>query len=148
MRYLRIILCLVVFCCASQANAEERKAGIVRKAEGAIFVDRQGKLSPLKEGDTLNEQDTVVTQVGSVGVVMKDDSLMSIGSNSRLTISKFVFEPAEKEYSLVTHLKKGTMVYLSGLIAKLNSNAIRLETSTAVTGVRGTHVAIRVEGND
>lgn len=113
-RYLKIVLCLVVFCCASQAYAAEWKAGIARKAEGAVFVDRQGKLSPLKEGDTLNEQDTVVTQAGSVGIVMKDDSLMSVGSNSRLTISKFVFEPAEREYSLGTHLKQGTMVYLTG----------------------------------
>ena len=148
MRYLRIVLCLVVFCCAFQAHAAERKAGIVRKAEGVVFVDRQGKLSPLKEGDTLYEKDTVVTRAGSVGIVMKDDSVMSVGSNSRLTVSEFVFEPAEKKYSLVTRLKQGTMVYLTGLIAKLNRSAIRLETPTAVAGVRGTHVAIKVEGHE
>jgi hypothetical protein len=36
-------------------------------------------------------------------------------------------------------------VYVSGKIAKLAPDAVRLETPAAIVGVRGTTVAVRVE---
>jgi hypothetical protein len=37
-------------------------------------------------------------------------------------------------------------VYLTGLIAKLDNRAMRVETPTAVCGVRGTRFAVSVKG--
>ena len=40
---------------------------------------------------------------------------------------------------------RGAAAYVSGHIAKLAPDAVRLETPTAIVGVRGTTVAILVE---
>ena len=37
------------------------------------------------------------------------------------------------------------MAYVSGRIAKLMPEAVRLETPTSVIGVRGTHALVKVE---
>jgi hypothetical protein len=50
-----------------------------------------------------------------------------------------------EKLSFIAQIKKGTVVYLTGLIAKLNHSAVRFETPTAVCGIRGTHFAIKVE---
>jgi hypothetical protein len=40
------------------------------------------------------------------------------------------------------------MVYLTGLMAKLDSKSVRIETPNAVCGVRGTQFAIKVDNRD
>jgi hypothetical protein len=69
---------------------------------------------------------------------------MSIGSNTRIVFTEFIFKPADKKVSTIIRITKGTMNYLSGLIVKINSNAVKVETPTAVCGVRGTHLAVKV----
>jgi hypothetical protein len=92
------------------------------------------------------ENDVLVTgRIGSMGVILQDNSVMSIGSNTRLVISKFIFEPADEKLSFIAQIKKGTVVYLTGLIAKLNRSGVKFETHTAVCGIRGTHFAIKVD---
>ena len=40
---------------------------------------------------------------------------------------------------------RGVTTYVSGRIAKLSPDAVRLETPAAIVGVRGTTLAIRVD---
>jgi hypothetical protein len=46
---------------------------------------------------------------------------------------------------MVIKFVRGAAAYVSGHIAKLAPDAIRLETPAAIVGVRGTTLAIRVE---
>jgi hypothetical protein len=128
------------------ATAEESKAGFVKNVSGQAFVERNKVLMDAHVKDKLIENDILVTgRNGSMGVILQDNSVMSIGPNTRLIISKFVFEPDNKKFSFIAQIKKGSLVYLTGLIAKLNHKGVRFETPTAVCGVRGTHFAINVD---
>jgi hypothetical protein len=54
-----------------------------------------------------------------------------------------VFAPAEGRMGLVLKVVRGVMAYVSGRIAKLSPDSIRLETPRrAVVGVRGTTLAL------
>jgi hypothetical protein len=46
--------------------------------------------------------------------------------------------------ALVLRVVRGMAAYVSGRIAKLAPDSIRLETPAAIVGVRGTTVAMRV----
>ncbi len=128
------------------ASAEELKVGVVKNVSGQALIERNKVIVPAKVKDKLMENDILVTgRIGSIGIILQDNSVMSIGSNTRLVISKFVFEPAHEKLSFIAQIKKGTVVYLTGLIAKLNRSGIKFETNTVVCGVRGTHFAIKVE---
>jgi hypothetical protein len=141
-----VTICLLFVCCIGMATAEEPRAGFVKNVSGQAFIERNKVMAPAKVKDRLMENDILVTgNGGSMGVIMQDNSVMSIGSNSRLVISKFSFEPAEEKLSFVAQIKKGTVVYLTGLIAKLNHSGVKFETPSVVCGIRGTHFAIKVE---
>ena len=146
MRITLITICLLFICSIGMAAAEEPRAGFVKNVSGQAFIERNKVIVPAKVKDKLMENDILVTgRIGSMGIILQDNSVMSIGSNTRLVISKFVFEPAHEKLSFIAQIKKGTVVYLTGLIAKLNRSGIKFETSTAVCGVRGTHFVIKVE---
>lgn len=142
MRALAIMICMMLFFSTNEATASG-PIGVVKTVKGEAFIEREQKSYPAKTGDTLLEKDEIVTgRDGSMGVIMKDDGVLSIGANSRLQFTDFAFEPAEKKLSTVNRLKRGTLVYLSGLIAKIKPEAVRFETKTAVCGIRGTYLAI------
>lgn len=137
---------LAVFCYNGAVTAAEREAGFVQNVSGQSYIVRNSVTLPAKVKDKLMEKDILLTgKNGSMGIIMKDNSVMSIGSNTRLAISKFHFERADEKSSFIAQIKKGTVVYMSGLLAKINVRGISFQTPTAVCGLRGTKLAIKVE---
>lgn len=120
--------------------------GIVRNSSGAATIQRGGEVIPAAAGTRLFPGDALVTGPdGSMGVILRDNSLLSLGPGSDLVIRDFRFSPADGEIGLLARLRRGTMAYLSGLIAKLSPGSARFETPVASIGIRGTRFAVRVD---
>jgi hypothetical protein len=120
--------------------------GVVRTASGAATVTRGEKTLPAAPGLKIMAGDTLGTgRDGSLGVILRDDSSLSIGPESRLVLRSFLFSPSEGTFDLVARITRGTMAYLSGLIGKLAPEKARFETPTATIGIRGTRFAVKVE---
>jgi hypothetical protein len=125
------------------ASAQEI-IGIVRNSAGEAAITREGSVLPASEGTKLFAGDTLSTgSDGSLGVILRDDSTLSLGPGSSFVIQKFLFSPAEGKFGLLVRLTRGTMAYLSGLIGKLSPESVRIETPTASIGVRGTRFAVK-----
>jgi hypothetical protein len=138
---------LVLFCSIGVVKAaDESTVGFVKTVSGQAFIERNGAVIPAKVKDALMANDALVTgRSGSLGVIMQDNGVLAIASNTRLVISTFIFKPAEEKLSFIAKVIKGKMVYLTGLIARLNPGGVKFETPTAMCGVRGTHFAISVD---
>jgi hypothetical protein len=80
-----------------------------------------------------------------MGVTMKDDTRVSLGPSSEIRVEQFVYAPANGSLGLVLKIVRGAVAYVSGQIAKLSPDSVRLETPAAIVGVRGTSLAISVE---
>jgi hypothetical protein len=125
------------------ASAQEI-IGTVRNPTGEAAISREGRVLPASEGTKLFAGDTLSTgSDGSLGVILRDDSTLSLGPGSSFVIQKFLFSPAKGQLGLLGRLTRGTMVYLSGLIEKLSPESVRFETPTASIGVRGTRFAVK-----
>jgi len=119
--------------------------GMVRTVSGAATVTRGERTLTAVPGLKLLVGDTLGTGPdGSVGIILRDDSSLSIGPDSRLVLRTFLFSPSEGKFGLVARITRGTMAYLSGLIGKLASEKARFETPTATIGIRGTRFAVKV----
>ncbi|MBM4323276.1 MAG: hypothetical protein FJ115_06930 [Deltaproteobacteria bacterium] len=119
----------------------------VKKVNGSVIVVRQGKTIPAINGLEILEKDTLQTgRNGSIGIVFSDDTFLSMGPGSLLTIDEFVFAPRQGKFSIVIRMLKGTAAYLSGLISRLSPEAAYFKTPTASIGIRGTRFVIKVEG--
>ncbi len=121
--------------------------GTLQKVNGTATVLRQDQILPAQAGMEIQAHDTLRTgSDGSVGMVFKDDTLLSLGPDSSLVVDDFVFAPRQGKFSIVLRMMKGTAVYLSGLIAKLSPDSVRFLTPSASIGIRGTKFAVKVEG--
>jgi hypothetical protein len=118
--------------------------GVVRNVAGSATVARGGNVLPATTGTRLHAGDTLGTGPdGSLGVILRDNSSLSLGPSSSLVLRDFLFSPSERKFGLLVRLTKGTMAYLSGLIGKLAPEKVRFETPTATIGIRGTHFAVK-----
>ena len=130
-----------IFCDASDAPV-----GSINRLKGTASIIRKNQVIPAQIGEKVYMMDSLKTGPdGSLGMVFKDDTLLSIGPQSEIIISEFVFSPAEGKLSIVTRLLKGTAAYLTGIIAKLSPESVRFETPVANIGIRGTRFAVRIE---
>jgi hypothetical protein len=143
-RITAVALALLIWS-GTPALAQPAGAGIVKVASGSVFIVRQSGIVPVQAGHIVFETDSLRTGAdGRVGVTLNDDTRVSLGPNSEVRLQRFVYAPAEGNLGLVLQFARGVAAYVSGRIAKLAPDSIRLETPAAIVGVRGTTVALRV----
>lgn len=125
-------------------SAAQEIAGVVRSSQGSASVTRGETATPARPGMKLLVGDVLNTGGdGSMGVIFRDDSTLSLGPDSSLVLREFLFSPAERKLGLVARLTRGTMAYLSGVLGKLAPEAVRFETPVATIGIRGTRFAVK-----
>jgi hypothetical protein len=142
------VAALVLICAvASPVVAQDRPvAGRIKVSTGSAFIVREGAQLPAQVGQIVFQADGLRTGGdGKIGVTLNDDTRLSLGPNSELTLQRFVYAPAESGFSLVLKFVRGAATYVSGRIAKIAPDSIRLETPAAIIGVRGTTLAIQVQ---
>lgn len=120
-------------------------AGKIKVASGTVFIVRANSTIPAKVGEAVFESDSLRTgSDGKIGVTMNDDTRVSLGPSSEVRLERFVYAPAEGRLGFVLRVARGVAAYVSGQIAKLAPDAVRLETPSAIIGVRGTSLAVKV----
>ncbi len=140
---LGLVLCLLA---ASAWATENETIGSVKNLQGSVTVVRTQQKLPAQIGLKLLRQDVLKTGPNaSVGIILRDDTLLSLGPSSEMALADFAFAPVEGKLSLVTRLIQGTAAYLSGQIGKLAPQSVRFETPVATIGTRGTMFAVKVD---
>ena len=143
---LRICWLALAVLFAPAAMAEEDGVALVKVLEGSAFTIQSGDRQALEVGQPIFRSDVVETASGSVGLTFKDGTRISIGPNSRIELKEFEFSPKDNKLAFLVHIIKGTMQYISGVIAKLSPESVRIETPVATVVVRGTRFLAKVEG--
>lgn len=119
--------------------------GMVKRMTGAVTVLRGGQTLPATVGMRLEQADELRTGRGaSVGVMFVDNSLVSLGANSRFTIERFAFNSTTHEGSFASRLGRGSLAMVSGKLAKQSADAVTVRTPSTMLGVRGTKFVVEV----
>jgi hypothetical protein len=137
---------LAVSLAAAAASAEE--IGQIKSAKGNVSVERAGQSLVGSVGLRLETADLIKTGVdGAAGITMADNSLLSIGPNSILALSRFEYEPATSQGRLDAQLQRGTLAVVSGRLAKQSPQAMTVRTPSASLAVRGTEFVVAAQGD-
>jgi len=137
---------LVGLLCATAVHADEAPIGYVKTASGEAFVVTATKAVAATAGTPVFQGSRLRTgPQGSLGVTFKDETVMSFGPDTELTVDEYLYAPSQGKLKLGSRLAKGSMNYLSGVIAKLRPDAVTVDTPSGTIGVRGTHFAVKVE---
>jgi hypothetical protein len=137
--------CMFVLATTAVSAQEPAAVGRIKIASGSVFVVRASGLLPAQAGQVLFEADGLRTGPdGRIGITLNDDTRVSLGPSSEVRLDRFVYAPGEGQLGFVLRMVRGVAAYVSGRIARLSPDSIRLETPQAIVGVRGTTLALRV----
>jgi len=146
MRHFICLISVFLMTFVTLAAASDGPIGSIKTTKGTASIVRQEKVILAKIGERIFEGDILRTGAdGSLGVIFKDDTLLSLGPNSELAIDEFLFAPAQGKLSFVTRMLRGTAAYLSGIIAKLSPESVRFETPVGSVGIRGTKFVVKID---
>jgi len=146
MKTITVVIILICLLAVPVSWAAEGYIGSIKTLEGTVEVMRQGSAVYPVAGTRLFVRDTINTgHDGSVGIILRDDTIFSLGPDSALDMKEFRFDPHKKDFSLVCRMLRGTFIFISGVIAKLSPESIKIETPDGTVAIRGTRLAIQIQ---
>ena len=126
--------------------AKSEPIGMIKVSKGDTSILRDEKQLIGQIGQNVFQHDVLETgKDGSLGVTFKDNTRVSLGPHSRLSLKEYAFNPKEKKYSFLSEMARGTLVYISGLMSKLSPESVSVKTPAATIGIRGTRFLIRID---
>jgi hypothetical protein len=138
---------ILLLTASAPAFSQTVPAGRVKAVSGAAFIVRAKVPTLARVGDVVFESDALTTGAdGKIGITLKDETRISLGPGSEVRLDRFLYAPADGQFAFVLNVVRGIAAYVSGRIAKLSPDAVRLVTPSAIVGVRGTRLGIRVSG--
>jgi len=144
---IRFIMVLILMLMAvSPAWAAQETIGYVKTVSGnASVIDAGNPVgaqvgTPIKMGNTLKTGPRA-----TMGVTFKDNTVMSFGPDTELTVNEYLYAPGKGDLKFGTNMSKGSLQVVSGVIAKLKPQSVTVKTPTGLIGVRGTHFLVKVE---
>lgn len=128
------------------AQAQTAAVGYVKNVTGEARVTTAGQPVKAQPGTAVLLGSQLKTAVAAaMGVTFKDNTLMLFGPDTELTVDEYLYAPAQGQLRLGTRLVKGTLNYVSGVLARRRLEVVTLQTPAGIIGVRGTQFVARVE---
>ena len=126
---------LVTFAMASDKIAR------VLNVKGVATLTREGKSIGLVKDNWLYKNDRIVTKrKSSLELKLVDNSFVNIGELSNLEMVDLVYDPIKKDGYIDLKIVTGAFRMISGNIAKLGPDLMKLDLPTATVGIRGTSI--------
>jgi len=116
------------------------KIGTVAAVSGDVSIQRNSSNLVAENGFGIELKDFLVTQDNSkVQVIMRDQTIITIGENSEYSFDKYTFEEGTDPEATM-RLKRGFFRAITGKIGKIAPKRFKIETKSATIGIRGTYL--------
>ena len=147
MNYLIKILIFVILTFTSVANASNNSfVGVIGAAIGDI---KNQKNESLSNGSKIFFGDTIISKSKSnAQILFLDQTVLTLGEETELTIDEFVYDPNSQEGSFVSTVKSGTVKFITGQISKKNPDNLEVKVPAGTLGARGTEFVVLSESNN
>jgi len=134
---------LLIFSSAHSFSKE--MIGVI--AAGIGEIQNQNK-ETLVTGSKIYFGDSVIVKTKSnAQILLMDETTITVGENSELTIDDFVYDPKSKVGKIVSNIKIGTVKIITGEISKQNTDNLVIKVPTGTVGARGTEFAVVIESD-
>lgn len=135
------LLAAVATVAALPAFAEEDTALLVA-SRGEVYAENAADRRTLQQGDSVEEQERVITGDKSFAVLQFiDGAKVTVRPNSVLDIKEYRYNGADENAATLS-LVQGGLRIVTGAMTKTEPEAFKVETPVALMGVRGTEFSV------
>lgn len=149
-RSVSLIAAGLLACCGGhQALAADSEAvGTFTTVQGKVSMTHSGAPAavPVKQNDDVFARAVIETQPASrTKALFIDDTLLTVGENSRVEITEQIYDPNQNFRSVVAKLVTGKVRALVGRVFEGAGSKFEIHTATAVVAARGTYFVVWVD---
>ena len=120
--------------------------GVIGAAIGNIKNQNNEKLI---NGSKIFHGDTIISETKSnAQILFLDQTVLTLGEDSELTIDEFIYDPLSHEGSFVSNVKSGTVKFITGQISNNNPDNLEVKIPLGTLGARGTEFVVLSESNN
>ncbi len=131
---IHILVAFAALLAAPFASAAADKAGDIVSLRGKAVIKRLTKkdISATPKTPLLESDQVITLEKSRMKMLFRDDSVLTLGANSKLIIRKYLYSPENKRSESIYELADGK------LRAVVGSKEFTVTTPTALTAARGT----------
>ena len=147
MNKITTIFVSLIFLLFSSSNViANEMIGIVAVGIGDISNQNNEKLTT---GSKIYFGDTIVVKAQSnAQILLLDETALTVGEKSEITIDEFIYDPQSKVWKIVSNIKIGTVKIITGEISKKNPDNLEVNVPTGSVGARGTEFVVVTESDE
>ena len=141
-----IILSLIINSFVITVGFTNEFIGVIAVGIGEILNQKNEKLSTGSKiyfGDTI-----IVKEQSNAQILLLDETALTVGEKSELTIDDFVYDPQSKVGKIVSNIKVGTVRIVTGEISNQNPENLEVNIPTGSVGARGTEFVVVTESDE
>lgn len=117
----------------------DNRQGTFKTVEGEVTLVHGNSRSAVVVGQPVFQGDQIITgEKSATSITLRDGSVLSLGPNSSIELTQFEFDAKTQDGNMLVSLARGSLRVITGLIAKLRPEQVKITTPTTVIGVRGT----------
>ncbi|NDV25341.1 FecR domain-containing protein [Desulfovibrio sp. JC010] len=126
-------------------EAGQESIGVVLAANGEVFLRSESGVRQVESGAEVFRGEELVTGSGSTAEVrFVDDTLLSQGADSVISLDDYVFDDSASDAELLFKMSQGTFRLVTGKIAEQNPDRFQVGTPLATIGIRGTTIVSEI----
>lgn len=124
--------------------------GKIETVAGPVFVTRaDGSRAQLQIGDAVFQGDQLETGIGGrVGLIFLDQSIFAMAESGKMVLDEAIYDAEAEAGSMQVSVLHGVFTVVSGLIAKVDPDAMVVNTPVATIGIRGTQLGIDISDGE
>ena len=145
-----VILFLALVLALPQGASAEA-VGHFTQVQGRVDLLKGGKLpaNPVKEGDEVAVGDVLrAKSLSKAQITFQDNTTLTMSPESRITIEEYMYDPAKGKRNAVLQMFQGLALFVVSKIHQTEQPDFVVKTHTAIMGIRGTEVGIRLQPNE
>jgi len=127
-----------------KAQAQDVDIGSISELKGNAQVVRDKPYGAEIDFEIFS-YDKVETANGRMGITFIDETQIRLTENSKVLIDEFIFDPNPDKSKMALTFAKGTARFVTGKLNKVRKKNIKIRTSSATIGIRGTDFTITVD---
>ena len=140
-------ICLSVSLVSAQ-DSPGQSIGLFTAAQGNVTVAHPGSalVQPVNVHDEVLFRDVIETQNESrTKAFFEDDSILTVGENSKVEITEYLYNPDQNMRRTVVKLLHGQLRALVSKVFTASGSKFEIHTPTAVAAARGTYFVVWFE---
>jgi len=120
--------------------------GNIMALKGHAKIHRSNNnVIPATSGMKIEQGDKIITEDKTrAQVILKDDTIITIGENSTFQFDNFFFDGTKKS-TVSMSTSRGFFRSVTGKIGKLAPERFKVKTSSATIGIRGTDFSVKLQ---